>query len=204
MGPVYQSRRPPGATSATAPATAAAAVAAAARSTRRRPTRADLQAPSAARAARPVPDISLNGDWANSPQSVFFNGALVRQRRHQHLGADDGRVLRTAELVRHRTRAASAAAARPPARRSARVATQLYLAGNTGAAQGKKSLYDITSRAARPTRSVRASAASPATTGPAVGARRTCSSSPGRTTTGTCPRRARRRSPCPDRPRPAG
>jgi hypothetical protein len=93
--------------------------------------------------AKALPDVSLNGDWFNSPQSVYFNGSFSGNggtsisapmmagfyAQQNSYGIELGNIC------------GGGSAACAPLGQGGQ---QLYLAA-AGAAQSKKSLYDITS-----------------------------------------------------------
>jgi hypothetical protein len=93
--------------------------------------------------AKALPDVSLNGDWANSPQSVYFNGSFSGNggtsisapmmggfyAQQNSYGIELGSIC------------GGGSSACAPIGQGGQ---QLYLAAASGA-QGKKSLYDITS-----------------------------------------------------------
>jgi hypothetical protein len=94
-------------------------------------------------AAKALPDVSLNGDWFNSPQSVFFNGAWSGNggtsisapmmggfyAQQNSYGIELGSIC---------------GGGGSPCAPLGQGGQQLYLAA-AGAAQGKKALYDVTS-----------------------------------------------------------
>ena len=94
--------------------------------------------------AKAVPDVSLNGDWFNSPQSVYFNGSFSGNggtsisapmmagfyAQQNSYGLELGSIC------------GSGSAACAPIGQAGQ---QLYLAANSHAAQGKNAFYDITS-----------------------------------------------------------
>jgi kumamolisin len=94
--------------------------------------------------AKAVPDVSLNGDWFNSPQNVYFNGAWSGNggtsisapmmagfyAQQNSYGLELGNIC-----------GGGTAACAPMGQGG----NQLYLAANSHGAQGKNPMYDVTS-----------------------------------------------------------
>ncbi|HEX4493669.1 MAG TPA: protease pro-enzyme activation domain-containing protein [Acidimicrobiia bacterium] len=94
--------------------------------------------------AKALPDVSLNGDWFNSPQNVYYGGSFSGNggtsisapmfagfmAQVNSYGLELGNICGGGTL---------------PCSPIGQAGTQLYLAANTHAAQGKNAFYDITS-----------------------------------------------------------
>ena len=94
--------------------------------------------------AKAVPDVSLNGDWFNSPQNVYFNGSFSGNggtsisapmmagfyAQQNSYGLELGNIC-----------GGGTAACAP----LGQAGNQLYLAAHSHAAQGKNAFYDVTS-----------------------------------------------------------
>jgi hypothetical protein len=93
--------------------------------------------------AKAVPDVSLNGDWFNSPQNVYFNGAF----------SGNGGTSISAPMMAgfyaqqnsYGLELGNVCTGSTPCAPIGQGGRQLYLAANTHAAQGKNAFYDITS-----------------------------------------------------------
>jgi hypothetical protein len=94
--------------------------------------------------AKALPDISLNGDWFNSPQSVFFNGgwsgnggtSISAPMMAGFFAQENAYGIELGSIC-----GGGSAACSP----LGQAGQPLYLAANTHAAQGKNPMYDITS-----------------------------------------------------------
>jgi len=94
--------------------------------------------------AKAVPDLSLNGDWFNSPQNLYFNGgwqgnggtSIAAPEFAGFMASENSYGLRMGNIC-----GGGSSACAP----YGQAGSSLYLAANSHAAQGKNPFYDVTS-----------------------------------------------------------
>jgi len=94
--------------------------------------------------AKAVPDLSLNGDWFNSPQNLYFNGgwqgnggtSIAAPEFAGFMASQNSYGLKMGNIC-----GGGVSACAP----FGEAGQQIYLAANNHAAQGKNPFYDITS-----------------------------------------------------------